>query len=364
MEKEIHKIYFYDRWLNFSKEANDALIYESTPNSDGNIIRLEYNKENGNIKVLYSKKGTTIGKLNIIKDNDKYSVNYKNLECEFLEKEDDLHVNLLYELNMTIRNQITSDIKIKLSKKKNLNKICYLEPTFPLDEDLNIKNLKMTNNQLEYLLNLFRELRYYLPVISKQIQKNIEEINQNNNRIIKELNVPEELQMYDRTYKFVSKDDYNLNYENTSGGLTTLKIELNPYETKIKKATIEFIPKNDKEVKDKIEFSHEINNNIIIKYINFNKIRMELNREACSARLNTYAEFDNNGETIRNEVYINSSSKDYKLYAHPVFRNKYLDEEGLEYTIGNSDYARFHGFLNFICPIVQNLEKIFYKEYK
>ena len=143
MAENKYKFYLCDRWFYLIKETDTLLKYASNPSKPTSGIIVEKNKEDNSLQIFYYIKGKLYSKISVsnILERDIY-LHYKDLIPHYTVINGEEYVNLLVDIFSHIKygNKVEND-QIYVRKKKNLKKLCYREPDFPLEVTVPTKDI-------------------------------------------------------------------------------------------------------------------------------------------------------------------------------------------------------------------------------
>ena len=369
MKKQLKRFYMYDRWFEFEKETEDKYIYTSAKRKKGSIIHLEAFKDNKNIDILYLKDKVMIAKLSLENiDTDNIHIHYQEQEPQLITINDNIYVNLILELFTDIeKGRLVSDKVVKVNKKKKLNKMCYLEPDFPINEEIDLHEIEIESDVFDYFLNLIEYIKGYIKSLEFLMEHEDKKINPTRfiNKKYK-LNIAEELYIYDRSYTFVSKDDRTLFYENHEEGITNLEIKIDPnkYLT-----SINFIMENHSGItdnKDVFQIIRNELNGVTVRYLNRKKSNLRITgdefKDYDSAKFRGISVYDSEANKVFDNIEIRAQNDEYVLSSHPVLSNVYIDEYGKTYRVNGQDFSKLDAMSDFAPGIFENVEKTLLKK--
>ena len=170
-----NKFFLHDRWFYFKKEIDGLRTYTTMVDDPKNGLILIYDRESNEVEIVAIKDEEFIAKLYISDiTKSEISFHYKENTPQNIYIEDDLYVNLLLEAFVeTKHGRIDKESLIRISKKKNLDKIVYLTPPLPLDEDIYLDKYKIESEMLSYFLELINSFNIFIKLLEKEtiIQK-------------------------------------------------------------------------------------------------------------------------------------------------------------------------------------------------
>ena len=356
------KFFLYDRWFYFKKEKDSKLTYTSMLNDQNNGLILIYDSLTNEIEIISLKDDEFMAKLHISDITQKdIRYHYKESTPQNIYIEDDLYVNLLLEAFVeTKQGRIDKESIIRVSKKKNLDKIVYCTPNIPLDEDLYLEKYKIESNMLNYFLELIDSFSIY---VSRLKEKKAKEKptpslleTKYEQPTISNLEKQETLYIYDRRYAFVDRKQSNLNYINKNDGEHRLRIRLDPNLYFLTGFSIESI--NEKNHKYILSALYGENDRVIATFGSEGRVpfRISYNEE-----INTYVVFegtyDKNAKNIDTQLKLEKASTLIILKPHPFFSGVYTDQNGNEYRFCNQDFSRLTGIADASPNILNYIKK-------
>ena len=242
-----NNFFLYDRCFYYVKENEKKVSYSTDPSNIDNSIIFEYNKLFNNYYIIYLINGSAYGKLDIIKNNNSYDLHYKDQQPQNIIINDNIYVNLLLELFVTIKNGVkTNEELVKVTKQRNLNKIVYYEPDFPIDEKVKLSNLSIKSDVFSYFLELIDHFGTYFKKLST-----LEIADYSKNEIINpiELDITNDFYFYDRIYELDDVSDHIIKYKNNQGGIYNLDIYYDSFYHTLDLINLTVFDKNSNEEK-------------------------------------------------------------------------------------------------------------------
>lgn len=351
-----NSFFLYDRCFYLLKETDKKVSYTSLPEDASNGITVEIDKESKNVGILYFKSGQVLSKLSITNDDGIYNIKYTDQEVQNIIINDNLYVNLLLELYVTLENGYkTTNELVKVTRKRNLNKIVYCEPTFPLDRKIKLSRLNIKSTVFEYFKDLIDHYGQYCKVLEDLKINKCDNVDKD--KII-ELDIPNEFYFYDRVYNLVNTTDHSIMYKSEIDTINNLNIIYEPCLHYLE--SIELSVKDKKTNTDKYKFSLKRN-----EYggndINFHNLRpisinlTNITLPNCSYKYNS--KYDDKGKEIAKNFEIESLDRKYLLTNHPIFTNKFVDQYGYEYCIANQEVSSLYSLANFSKKMLSIVEK-------
>lgn len=360
------RFYLYDRWFYLLQETEDKLKYTSVIKETSNGIKIEIDKNTKMVDILYFQSNKLLAKLSVTDITDKnIHFHYEDKEPQEIMINDNIYVNLLVELfaDANIKNNKSNSKEvIKITRKKKLNKMCYREPDFPLDKEIDINNIKIKSDILAYYLGVIESLNRYIPKLEVCLENTNEEKIVSINHPIKNLVIPDSIYLYDRNYKFVNREENIIHYINKEDGITNLEIKLDPNDYYL--SSVSFIMSEEKKnSKNVLEILPNDIGGITVKFNNEKKKKLRISyQDYENATFNYTMIYDKDDKKVSNLVEILSDNEKLSLTYHPIFTNVYVDCEGNEYRISNQDFARLSGIASFGPGIFKGIEKKLTKE--
>ena len=372
------KFFLHDRWFYYKKEIDGLRTYTTMVEDPNNGLILIYDNDSNEVEIIAIKDGDFMAKL-YISDITKpeLSFHYKESTPQNIYIEDDLYVNLLLEAFIETKyGRIDKESIIRISRKKNLDKIVYLTPPLPLDKDIYLDKYKIKSEMLDYFLGLIDSFNIFIKLLEKdkaskkelepdlsklKIESNEEEVViRPLEEFITNLEIPEELYIYDRKYQFVNKDLSHINYLNTQGGENSLRINLDPNTSIVTGMTLE--SKNEKDEKYLFTAMYG-ENNILVTFGTNQKVPLQL---TYTEKINTHITFegtyDKKAKPLDVLVKIEKNNQLIQLKPHPYFSGVYVDQSGNEYRLNSQDFSRFSGIASFSPYILDHIEKTLTKK--
>lgn len=355
------KAFLCNRWFYLVKETEDKLFYSTNKNQKqvvGKTVNLEIKKETNEMTIIYLQKQKTFGVTSY-----PIQLHYLQLECENMIVNDNTYTNLLIELSASIDNIYSvpkNGYEICFHKKKKNKELCYQEQNFPMDTKLNTKDFIINSEavkEFQKLVSTFSRtvtaINQYILHPEKEIPNQIEE---ESNKEIRNLEIPQELMVYDRVYHLTKTQDSLFIYENNEDGIYNLEIRVDTDNLKF--GDIRFKIKKSKGSKGSIQICSNDQNEILTSLSQRDIKEVVLNEEILhKANISSLVIYNNEGTLISNDVNITSQEGNYHLEQHPDLKRFYVDEEGMLYSIGNSEYHEYSSICSFSYGIFHSIEK-------
>jgi len=358
------QFYLYDRWYYLLEEKENKLIYISKKENKKDGNRIEIDKENNKINIIFISNAKTTGKLEINCGNsNNIRFHYSQYECQEICVNDEVYGNLIYELYANRDNRKTTDkIEVKFSKKRNLNKICYREPLISIEKRIQLQDIDFNTKEIEFFKEIIDIAAVWIPKLLKLTQETEKQEATINNKI-KEIYIPETLQVYDRMYSFVRQENETILYVNNQYGITNLEIKVNPSDMVV--SNIKFVTKdtNDKEPPKHIIQIRSNEKGLQARYHNCKKTNVYVNGiKLEEARIKSEIEFDSKNQNTATKLDIETKYDKYKLVAHPDKCNQYQDEETNIYEIYSNYHNDFQSMIPYIPGIYRHVQNSIFKE--
>ena len=364
MAEDKYKFYLCDRWFYLIKETDEVLKYSSTPNKPTSGITVEKSKADSSLQIFYYIKGKLYSKISVSSTLEpEIFFHYKDIIPHYTVINDEEYVNLLADIFSYIKygNKVQED-QIYVRKKKNLHKLCYREPNFPLETTVSMNEIRATNSSIEYYLNLVSNFKLYIP--------NANEVEENDDKFkissgeVKELNIPNSLYLFDREYTFVREELGKIYYFNDEDTETSLVLDYDYTYHYLESININFkentgVKRTDCTYK---AYRNECNGTTIIignnvkENININQQKVE------DVKYRAVIKYDSAKNKISNYLEVIVNRKRKVFYSHPVFSSMFVDDEGNNYQIGNQNFARLKGMAGYSNNILNTVEKKLVKE--
>lgn len=367
LEKQ-RKFYLYDRWFYFKKEKEDKITYQSSAKKKTNYIEIVIDKNTNDTDILYIADNKLIAKLEITEFNsNNIRFHYQEQEPQYVEINDELYANLLIELFTSSNEKLFNKKTVKITKKRKKNDIVYREPEdFKLDKEISYNKLKIKSKVLDYFINIIDYIKNTNDLIdvtdfisSEDIVKETFDIKK-----VKNLEIPNELYVYDRNYTFVGRDEQTIYYENEQTSINKLEIKIDPnnyisaVNLRIKNKT------GDKNTKYVFQIIRNELNGITVRFGNKNghlRITSADPKDYDNATFRSTTIYGMDNKKISHRLDIKAGKDEYELTAHPYFSNSYVDCDGIEYRVASQDYARLDGMAHYAPGIFNNIEKTLIK---
>ena len=248
-----------------------------------------------------------------------------------------------------------------IKKKTNMNKMCYLEPDFPLNEKINIGVLDIDSYYFSYYKNICEYIsvnrKKFIDYINSSAEK--KEVTITNE--VNELSIPNEIYYYDRIYKLVKQERNNAVFLNTEDYYNELKVNYDPTYKNITQISLDY---KDSKTSQKKLFELKIVpntfNGVTTTFkTNTKKTILLSNREVEQASFDSTLVYDDNNNLMSFNTKISAKKEVYNLTISPIFRNVYSDEFGNEYHLVDRDYSYLLGIARFSFWAYQSVKKIF-----
>ena len=345
------QFYLYDRWFYLLKENDEKIEYTSGIKDSLTGIIIEYYKETKEVNILYLQDKVLISKLSITDiSSNKMKIHYQDQEAQQIIINNHTYVNLLIEFFTTIENQKLGKKKVKINKKKKMNKICYFEPNFPIDKEIDLKSIDIESDVFSYFLGLITHLKGNIDKIEKCVSLEPSIIDEKEN-IVTNLNIPNEIEIYDRVYSFVKNRDNVLYYINEQDGIHELELGLDYCGLQ----NILLSTKEDESSKKSKYYIKFINNEIggiTVKFANHKKSTMIITASNGTnsyddAKFKVVTAFDKDNKKALNNIEISVGNEEYILTHHPYISHAFIDEYGNDYRISSSDFSRLEAISDF-----------------
>ena len=366
MREDINKFFLHDRWFYFKKETANKRTYTTMIDDPNNGLILIIDKNTNEVEIISLKDQEFIAKLYVSDITKKdISFHYKESTPQNIYIEDDLYVNLLLEAFVETKyGRIDKQSVIRISKKKNLDKILYSIPPLPLDEDIYLDKYKIKSDMLDYFLGLIDSFSIYskkLEQTNKQEAKQEEEPKDLEEGQISRLVIPQELQIYDRKYTFLKKDYGSVTYVNNQGEQSNIRVRIDPNFLNVLGMTLDFT--NDKNQSFIFSALYNENNDVMVNFSSNNKIPIRLNyTDSINSHIVFEGTFDKKAKPQDVIIKLEKNSTLLTLTPHPIFSNVYVDQNGNEYRLGNQDLSKLMGMAWFSTYILDNLSKSLVKK--
>lgn len=369
MMESKNKLFLCNRWFYLIKENEDTLFYSTSKDDKNNkkSVRLEFNKKDKTIKIIYLKKQRTLGIIEI-SDITSYPIYfyYKQLECDDIIINNEMYNNLLIELftSKLKDNDISKQIiEVCFSKKKKMNSICYKEPEIPYNEKINIDSIntdasmiKEFRDVVDTFYRMSSSLGKYVLNTNNQEESTCKQVEEMPFEQMKRIVIPQEIVVYDRKYHLVGTKNNSVNYENKDCGIYNLIIGLDFNNKEL--ADIKIKIKKGKQQDGIIKIYQNEQKEIVATLSQRNIKEMGLNQNVLhNANIKSTVVHNNEGKITCNEATITSEEGNYFLERHPNYTVFFTNEEGILYSIKNSDYDEYSSIISYSQGIFHSIEK-------
>lgn len=346
-----NKFYLYDRWFYIVKDTDKEIEYSSIPNNVLNGITLKLDKEKYTLTILCFKKEKMITKITTSSLKDTcIEYKYKEKEPQFITVNNNLYVNLFIEAKVKYESVRSIGSGTMIIKRKNImNKICYLEPDFKVNEKMTIASLDIDSQYFNYFKNLCEKISIsknkfveYIDTVSDKKEIIIDNDNYS-------ITIPDEIYYYDRNYTLIKKNVDSAVYSNQEDGYNELKINFNPLNKTLTQIQLKLKEeKSSKQAMYELKIYPNTLNGVTSTFkSNTKKTMMLSNREIEDASFYSTLVFDDNSKLMSFNTKLTSKKTVYNLTISPVFRNVYSDEFGNEYHLIDRDYCQLLGIAKF-----------------
>lgn len=371
-----NKFYLYDRWFYYLKEDENKITYTSLPSNPLNGIILQYNKENKTMNILYFNNKKLLTKINISDiSQPQIEATYKEQEPQMIVINNNIYVNLLIGSYTKIDDNRNRETTVNISKKRNLNKLCYCEPTFPLNEDIDIKTININSGLFNYFTELVDAIRYKSRKLIKISEEVIDKKVEKTGLKVTELTIPDEIFFYDRYYQLDKtrptqeereyKPDDTIYYTNTEDGLYKLQIKYDPDFKFLTGLTFKIYDSQLKRDRYILELKEKENSEIKVSFFNTKKEQFSFknhdvkNHDVKNALYRSDTIYDDALNITSNNIKVESATESYNLTYNPYFSNTYTDSDGNEYHVRNSTFSMLSGISLFSPKSYKQLIKTF-----
>lgn len=355
------KIYFADRWYYLSKSDGDIATYSSKINDKNNNTILEVDTNTKSLNLIFIKNKKTMGKLSISDiTKQPISYNYEQFIPETIEVDNNLYTNLLTDFSVVVDNCRVVESSIIFHRMKKMNKMCYCEPTFPLDAKLDPRVFDLNCSAYESFKNAYSLSPQYFNVIIDTFFRKHDEIENVDTEVIddsciSELVVPSEMFLYDRNYHLVNSDVTTHTYID-DGKTSSVEIITDLNELKVKR--IEFRKEDGNRNIIQIYPDSSNDDKVTIRYVNKKKFTLALNGVYLEhAKVHSQAYFGKDKKLESFAVEINAGiGKNYLLQQHPYFTNTFCDTDGNSYNVRCAGFAEFLMMLYYAPGIYNSMQ--------
>lgn len=364
MAEDKYRFYLCDRWFYLIKETDEILKYASNPNKPTSGIVIEKRKDDSSLQIFYCVKNKVYAKISVssILEPDIF-FHYKDILPHLTTIKDEEYVNLLTDIfSHTRYGNMVDESKIFVKKKKNLKKLVYREPDFPLENTLCFSDLNANNASINYYLNLVDNFKLYIP------EANELELKADKGEIVtdevKELKIPDSLYLFDREYEFVKEDLGKVYFTNDEDTITNLVINYDHVYHYLESININFKENTGLKKTDCTYqvYRNECNGMTVVFYNNV-KENINVNQQKVEeAKYRAVIKYDEANNQISNYLEIVVGRKRSVYYIHPTFSTTYVDSEGNTYQIGNQNFARLNSMAKMSKNVLNNVEKKLVKE--
>ncbi len=358
------RFFFCNRWFEYQRKKDNKEIYEPIPKNGPVQMRIEFNNKTYEMGIFFFEDN----KKEIIKLSD---ITQPEIKCHYLEEksqiievENQYFDDIQIELFATINNFNADDYEIEF-KKDNKKRNCannQIEFPLPLEEKIKLHDLEFDTQRVlnfKSFVNIFSQDKKKL--LESLFPSNLEE-NTEDFPDLKQLVIPNSLEVYDRVYTLIKIQENNIILRNNEEGIRNLEIKVDPDLCKLLKIHLKII--EPKKMKSAIEILKNDNNGngIIVRYHNKNKDKMKIGYRYIEVNdVSAKIIFDKNNHQIEKSVIIKYGNEKMELIQHPTLNNNYVDEKGNLYTIGNIGYSIFVGLASYAPNILYSVEKKLFK---
>ena len=355
------KFYLYDRWFAYQNQIGERLVYTSIPNVFSAHMRIEINKKTNAITIFYLCGKKVIEKIEI-SDIEKPVIElyYIQEQCNTMEIDGNEYDNLSIELfTSIINNSVSREYQIKFIKKNKKSKSLWVAPSIPLNEKINISDLGFESEKVMKFINFSTAL----PIYIEKLRKIMSTVNNQEKsyipKTVTEIVLPQELDVYDRTYHLVSATENKLVLINTEDGIRNLEIKYNPFELKVSSISLRI--KEQNAGKGIIRIVPNKINGITARYCNKKKGQTRIgSKNLKTAKIHSDMIFNSDNKKVETNILICSKGKQIELLEHPYIKNNYTDGAGNLEIVSNSGYNIFYGIAAYAPGIFHYIEdKIF-----
>jgi len=289
-------------------------------------------------------------------------LHYCDEVCELLEIGEQKYDNLAIEMFASIINDsVTREYQLMFTKKNVSSDYEWKNPILPIDEKISMNDIDCSSKKVTD----FIDFACYFPVALKKliplITQNIENKNNKKVPVIKEIMIPEEITVYDRTYHLINASENKIFMTNTEDGIRNLEIKYDPTAFVLKGVSIKIKEKNKTERVIKIK-PNDLDGVTVKYYAKVKETVLVNDRKIDEAKINSDMIFDSNNEKVQASISNSNDEEHFYLLEHPLIRNNYSDGNGDLYTIRNSGYNTYYGIATMAPWIVNGVkEKVFKK---
>lgn len=365
MVENRNKFYLHDRWFELENDKNGILIYVSIPKTASNMVKLELNTQTNELTLFYLKNKKVISKIIITDITQKdIELHYSDEVCELLEIGDNKYDNLAIEMFTNIKNDsISRDYQIMFTKKDISSNYDWVDPVLPINEKINMNDIDFSSNKVSNFIDFACGFPIGIKKLREIISQQPKEKSETELTGIKEIVIPQEIIVYDRTYHLVKVSENKIFLTNTQDGIRNLEIKYDPTSFVLKDVSIKMKSKNKTDQIIRIKPNNL--DGITVKY--YTKIKEEVfvnDRKIEEAKIRSDMIFDSNNEKVQTSILISNDDDQLKLLEHPFIRNNYSDGNGNLYTVRNSGYNMFYGIASFAPGIIYGIEEKVFKKIK
>lgn len=362
MVKNQNKFYLYDRWFQYQKQNEEKYIYISTPKNETSYAIIEINKNTNEMFVYYYENNKLIERFETSDINQSsIDIHYIQEVCYIMEIEKHRYNNISIELFTNINNDdVPHDYQIKFLKQNKKSKENYAKIPFPFDEKINMEELQFSSKSVDKFIDFASTLHIYVKKIRNVISLQDNQKIKKDLPTLKELVIPQSLEVYDRVYYLNKITERKIILSNTEDGIRNLEINFNPEKFSLSCINLKIKGNFDKEAVIKITKNKQ--DEIVAKYESGIEEKIKAGETIYeNVKMNSVMNFDSNNKKTENKIIISSEENKVELLEHPSIKNRYTDGCGNMISVNNSGYYIFYGIASYAPIIFNSIEKKLFK---
>jgi len=363
MVENLKKFYLYDRWFELEKKTDDELIYWSIPKNSPSRVKINIDLKSNEMTLSYFEDRKLLKQIMITDiTQKKVDLHYRDEVCDLLEIGEQKYDNLAIEMFASIINDgVTREYNLMFSKKDVPSNYEWIEPILPIDEKINMNDIDCSSNKVNDFIDFACSFPVAIKKLRPLITQKIEHQEDEKISEVKELIIPDEITVYDRTYHLINFSSNKIFMTNTEDGIRNLEIKYDPIDLALKGVSIKIKDKNKTERVIKIKINDL--DCVTVKYYTKIKETVLVNhRKIEGAKINSDMIFDNNNHKVQASVSISNDEEQLYLLEHPLITNNYSDGNGNLYTVSNSGYNTYYGIASFAPWIINGVKEKIYKK--
>lgn len=355
------RFYLYDRWFECQEETEEKMIYISIPRITTSNMKLELEKKENKMTIFSYKGRKLVNRIEISNiESSNIELHYIEEKCKNRELEESDYNDLLIELYAEIENGIIKNSQIKFIpkyKKHNLG-----DSSILLNEKTNLSDLNIKSKKVEDFLDFVRSFIIHRKKLVDILTKDPKIEREKSQPLIREILIPQELEVYDRAYHLVKTQENQIILMSQEEEARSLEIKFDPIALSL--ISICFKINNYDSQKGILQIIPNDLNGVTARYCTRRETKVRVgDKKIETPKIKSVVIFDENEQKISNTVSIITNEKELKLIEHPYLKGNYTDGAGNLLTIGNSSYNTLLGIASFAPQIFKSVDKkIFVKK--